>query len=139
MNGSTRSPLSPGAAGRTHSLANSLGSPGGKRRPVGALLQPVAAAWSSVHSVAGRLRSPLSGAGGADHETPATDDYSANLPKREGHLQVGSLPGAGHPRKNNRGSQRSPQGRQKRPGESNGIRRPDWIHANRGSKGESLA
>ncbi len=78
MNGSTRAPLSPPAARRTHvRWTNSPPTPIGERRPCGALLQPVAAVWSCLQRVAGSLRRCLSGGTGGASVTPAIHGCTA--------------------------------------------------------------
>ena len=60
------------------SQPNSLGTPVGKRRPCGALLQPPVALQLRVRRVGGRLRSALFGGHGAVDETPPILSCRAN-------------------------------------------------------------
>ena len=68
----------------------------GERRRCGALLQPVAAVWLRMQSVAGSRRNLLSGAGGGADVTPAIRYRIANSFSR-GQRQVGSSAGAAPP------------------------------------------
>ncbi len=68
----------------------------GERRPCGALLQPVAAVWLRMQSVAGSLRSQPSGVDGGAVVTPAIRYRIAN-PFSRGQRQVGSSAGAAPP------------------------------------------
>ena len=86
------------------------GTPSGKRRPRGALLQPGVALLTGLQSVGGRLRSRLSGGGGAANVTPPSSVDRAYL---RGQRLVGSLAGAVRLRKGNIGAQRSAQAGQK--------------------------
>src|ERR671922_2929450 len=88
----------------------------GERRPCGALLQPVAAVWLRMQSVAGSLRSLLSGAGGGADVTPAIRYRIANSFSR-GQRQVGSSAGAAPPLKGIEGGQRLAQAGQNSAGE----------------------
>src|SRR5262245_55489413 len=72
MNGTTRAPLSPPAARRSHiTWTNSPRTSVGERRPCGALLQPVVAIWLRMQRVAGSLRNRSSGIGRGNVVTPA--------------------------------------------------------------------
>ncbi len=87
------------------------GTPSGKRRPRGTLLQPDAVLLVWLQSVGGSLRSHLSGGGGGANGTPPYHT-SKTYPKRR-QLLVGSSAGAVRPRKGNMGAQWSAQAGQK--------------------------
>ena len=55
-----------------------LGTPEGKRRPRGALLQPIVGAWLRVQSVGGSLRGQVFGLGGGANVTPPSCDCVSN-------------------------------------------------------------
>ena len=66
----------------------------GKRRPRGALLQPVVATLARLLRVSGTRRSALSGVRGGESETPLK---CVDVAYRNGQLQAGSLAGAVRP------------------------------------------
>jgi len=135
MNGSISCPLSLGEAERTYSLANSLGSSDGKRRPRGALLQNEPVVRYGLHSVVGSVApcSPGHGKATMKHRL----GYDVPLTCLQGQVHLGSCTGAVSSRKNNRSDQWSPQGRQKRPGEFKSKRWPDCISDNTRCRSES--
>ena len=135
MNGSISCPLSLGEAERTYSLANSLGSSNGKRRPRGALLQNEPVVRCGLHSVVGSIALGSPGPRKAQMKHRLVDDVP--LTCLQGPVHLGSCTGAVSSRKNNRSDQRSPQGRQKRPGEFKSKRWPDCISANTRCRCES--
>ena len=136
MNGSISCPLSLGEAERTYSLANSLGSSNGKRRPRGALLQNEPVVCCIIHSVAGSDELTSPGVRNAKMKHRLWFDVRLTL-FYKGQVHLGSCTGAVSSRKNNRSDQRSPQGRQKRPAEFKSKRWPDCIHSNKGCRSES--
>jgi hypothetical protein len=135
MNGSISCPLSLGEAERTYSLANSLGSSNGKRRPRGALLQNEPVVFCGLHSVVGSNahHSP----GWRKAKMKHRLDYEIPLTCLQEQVHLGSCTGAVSSRKSNRSDQRSPQGRQKRPGEFKSKRWPDCVSANTRRRSES--
>ena len=135
MNGSISCPLSLGEAERTYSLANSLGSSNGKRRPRGALLQNEPVVRWHLHSVVGSVA--LTSPGVRKAKMKHQLGFDVPLTCLQGQVHLGSCTGAVSSRKNNRSDQRSPQGRQKRPAEFKSKRWPDCIHSNKGCRSES--
>jgi hypothetical protein len=135
MNGSISCPLSLGEVERTYSLANSLGSSSGKRRPRGALLQNEPVVYCGLHSVVGSIAHHSPGWRKAKMKHRLV--YEILLTCLQEQVHLGSCTGAVSSRKHNRSDQRSPQGRQKRPGEFKSKRWPDCISDNTRCRSES--
>ncbi len=95
MNGVTSLPLSLPGTWRTHFPVKMPGTPRGKRRPRGALLQPVVVVLGVLPRVSGSRRSTLSGGCGGASVTPLSASDTAH-PLWE-QQQVGSLAGAVRP------------------------------------------
>ena len=135
MNGSISCPLSLGEAERTYSLANSLGSSNGKRRPRGALLQNEPVVRWYLHSVVGSVA--LTSPGVRKAKMKHQLSFDSPLTCLQGQVHLGSCTGAVSSRKNNRSDQWLPQRRQKRLGEFKSKRWPDCISDNTRFRNES--